>query len=100
MIRREVKIWCKINGLALLAGIAGGLGAIIFRKMIWLFKYLFFQLLLPQLTINLWGYNLGVMILPALGGLIAGPIIEWVSPRRGGMAYQRLWTPFTQRGER
>ncbi|MCD6480153.1 chloride channel protein [Candidatus Bathyarchaeota archaeon] len=84
MIRREVKIWCKINGLALLAGIAGGLGAIIFRKMIWLFKYLFFQLLLPRLTINLWGYNLGVMILPALGGLIAGPIIEWISPETRG----------------
>ena len=34
MIRREVKIWFKINGLALLAGVAGGLGAIAFRKMI------------------------------------------------------------------
>ncbi|HDI52888.1 MAG TPA: hypothetical protein ENF89_01920 [Candidatus Bathyarchaeota archaeon] len=80
MIGREVKIWCKINGLALIAGLAGGLGAIIFRKMIWLFKHLFFQLLLPRLTINLWGYDFGVMILPALGGLIAGPIIECISP--------------------
>ncbi len=84
MIRREVKIWCKINGLALLAGIAGGLGAIVFRKMIWFFRYLFFQLLLPRLTINLWGYNLGVMILPALGGLMVGPIIEWISPETRG----------------
>ncbi len=84
MIRREVKIWCKINGLALLAGIAGGLGAIVFRKMIWLFRYLFFQLLLSRLTVNLWGYNLGVMILPALGGLIVGPIIEWISPETRG----------------
>lgn len=84
MIRREVKTWFKINGLALLAGVAGGLGAIAFRKMIWLSRYLFFQLLLPKLTLNLWGYNLGVMLLPALGGLIAGPIIEWISPETRG----------------
>jgi len=84
MLKKGVKIWCKINGLAIIVGVAGGVGAIVFRKMIELFSFLFFRVLLPHITFNVGGYNLGVVLLPALGGLVIGPIIRAVAPETKG----------------
>jgi len=82
--RKGVSTWFKINGLAVLVGVVGGLGAIVFRKMIEFFQYLFFQVLLPLLTLEVAGVNLGVALLPAIGGLIVGPIILRVAPETKG----------------
>jgi CIC family chloride channel protein len=79
-----VKTWFKINLLALIVGVVGGLGAIIFRKMIDFFQYLFFDLILPHITIMVDGFNLGVILLPAIGGLIVGPIVNKVAPETKG----------------
>ncbi len=84
MSRKGVSTWFKINGLAVLVGVVGGLGAIVFRKMIEFFQYLFFQVLLPLLTLEVAGVNLGVALLPAIGGLIVGPIILRVAPETKG----------------
>lgn len=84
MLKKGVKTWCKINGLAMVIGVAGGLGAIVFRKMIEFFNYIFFRLLLPHISFMIGGYNVGVILLPALGGLVAGPIIQAVAPETKG----------------
>ena len=84
MIRKGVKTWFKINLLAILIGVAGGLGAIVFRKMIEMFHYLFFMVILPKITYEIGGVNLGVALLPALGGLIVGPIVNRVAPETKG----------------
>ncbi len=83
-MREGVKIWLKINGLAVVVGVVGGLGAILFRKMIDLFNYLFFGLVLPSISYDYGGYNLAVILLPVLGGLIVGPIIQAVAPETKG----------------
>jgi CIC family chloride channel protein len=84
MIRKGVKTWIKINALAILVGIVGGLGSIVFRKMIDFFHTIFFELLLPRITFTLGGYNLGIILLPAIGGLAVGPIVSKVAPETKG----------------
>jgi CIC family chloride channel protein len=61
--------------LAIVVGAVSGIGAIVFREMISLNNYLFFDALLPPISTNTLGYNLSVALLPALGGLIAGLIV-------------------------
>lgn len=84
MMRKGVKTWFKINLLAILIGVAGGLGSIVFRKMIELFHRLFFTVILPKITYEVCGVNLGVALLPALGGLVVGPIVNRVAPETKG----------------
>jgi len=83
-LKKGVKTWFEINGSAVLIGIAGGLGAVVFRKMIELFNFLFFRLLLPHISLRWLDYNLGLIFLPALGGLLSGPIIQAVAPETKG----------------
>lgn len=42
-------------------------------------QIVFFEWLLPWLSLSYHGLNLGILLLPALGGLIAGPIIHKVA---------------------
>lgn len=42
--------WVEICMLAALVGVGGGLGAIVFRKMIHVFHWLFFSWLFPSLS--------------------------------------------------
>ncbi|WP_455277842.1 chloride channel protein [[Eubacterium] cellulosolvens] len=58
-----------------LAGVAGGLGAVVFRFMIKLNHRLFFDIILPKISLDIGGYNFGIILLPILGGLIIGPLI-------------------------
>ncbi len=61
--------------LSIVIGIIGGLGAILFRFMIDFNKSFFFDYILPHISYNIGGYNVGIILIPALGGLIVGPLI-------------------------
>lgn len=61
--------------LGIVAGLAGGLGAVVFRYMISFNQWIFFDLMLPNISFNVGDFNLGIIFLPAIGGLIVGPII-------------------------
>lgn len=68
--------WVEICLLATLVGVGGGLGAIVFRKMIYFFHWLFFYWLFPKISmLNIFGFHFGIILMPILGGLIIGPII-------------------------
>ena len=68
--------WGKICLFAALAGVGGGAGAIIFRKMIEAFYWVFFERIFPFTSaLNLNGFHFGLILMPILGGLIIGPII-------------------------
>ncbi len=84
MMRKGVKTWLKINALAILIGIVGGLGSILFREMIGFFHTIFFDILLPHITYMVGGYNLGIILLPTIGGLIVGPIVYKFAPETKG----------------
>ncbi len=84
MMKKGVKTWIKINALAIVVGVVGGLGSILFRQMIGLFHFIFFEVLLPKITYMIGGYNVGIILLPAIGGLIIGPIINKVAPETKG----------------
>lgn len=61
--------------LSIIVGIVGGLGAVLFRFMISFNRNLFFDVLLPLISFKYAGYNISVLLIPILGGLIIGPII-------------------------
>jgi len=96
--KKNVSIWLKINGLALLVGVVGGLGSVVFRHMINLFQNLFFNILLPRITYTINGYNLGVVLLPAIGGLIVGPIVNKVAPETKGHGVPEVIEAVTMAG--
>jgi CIC family chloride channel protein len=64
-----------VNLLALLVGVISGLGAVLFKLLISLNNYLFFQAILPSLSLQFLNYNFAVALLPALGGIIVGVIV-------------------------
>lgn len=70
--RRRLPESLAIFLTALLVGVGAGLGAVIFRRLIDLFRDLFY-LQLPALLNGVKPYHL--LFIPALGGLIFGPLI-------------------------
>ncbi|MFH1432688.1 MAG: chloride channel protein [archaeon] len=64
--------WLQINILAIMAGIIGGLSAIVFKSMITFNHHLFYDIIRPNLSAN----NLIIIIIPAIGALISGIIIN------------------------
>ncbi len=76
--------WILLDLLGGLAGIMGGLGAVFFRIMISLNQKLFFGTILPTISTGLGKVNPAVIILPALGGLIVGPLIIRFAPETKG----------------
>ncbi|MHA1674761.1 MAG: chloride channel protein [Promethearchaeota archaeon] len=72
----SVKRWLVLSGLAIVMGIIGGLFAVLLRFLIVKITWFFLEFLLAFITINVGGYNLGYIILPATGGLIVGIIIN------------------------
>ncbi len=92
--------WFKVDMLAILAGLAGGIGAVLFRGMIAINQKIFFGTLLPQISFSASKYNLGLIALPALGGLIIGPIIYKVSPETKGHGVPEVMEALNLRGGR
>jgi len=70
--------------LGVIAGVIGGLGAVVFREMIKINRFIFFTLILSFLSCKLCNLNLGVILLPALGGLIVGPLVFKYAPEAKG----------------
>lgn len=64
----------KISLVAMLVGVLGGVGAIIFRLMIDLNKFAFFDLLYSAISSNS-TYSYLVVLLPTLGALVVGVVV-------------------------
>ena len=78
------KRWMILDLLGGVAGIIGGLGAVFFRMMISLNRFLFFDTLLPNISLDVGSLNPALILLPALGGLLVGPIIMRLAPETKG----------------
>jgi len=76
--------WLSLYALSSLVGLAGGLGAVVFRIIVAEIHRLFFGLALPQISFNLGGYNPVLLLFPVLGGLIIGPVTMRIAPETAG----------------
>lgn len=65
-----LKEWVELNIIAIILGIFGAIGAIIFAKMIDYSKY-FFETIFQRGFFE----SLSIILIPAIGGLIVGPVI-------------------------
>ena len=74
--RRYIKKWGIVIGFSILAGLVGGAGAIAFRLLIAGTHHLFFDLILPEISYEVGGFNAGYIFLPALGALIVALMIR------------------------
>jgi len=100
MRRREyVKKWATILFLSILTGIVGGLGAVVFRKLIYFIRLLFFGVLLPHISFYYHGYNLGYIFLPAIGSLVVAPIIKNYPELKGNGVPEVIEAVIFKRGE-
>jgi len=74
-----------VDAMAGLAGVAGGLGAVVFRLAIRGFHHLFFHVIHGSLAPpRIGSFDVVLIALPALGGLIVGPIVASVAPETKG----------------
>lgn len=82
---RTARRHMTVDALSIIVGVFGGLGAVIFRLFINFFHTIFFTEIYSHIdNVNLNGYSLGLILLPALGGLIVGPIVYKVAPETKG----------------
>ncbi len=73
--KQYIKKWAVVLMFSIIAGLFGGFGAIVFRGLIKVIHRIFFGLVLSAVTVEFHGYNVGYIILPAIGSLIVAPII-------------------------
>lgn len=84
--------------VGLIVGLGAGIGAVLFRYLINGFTYIFFQVLEPA-----FGGTLGpaaVVPLPALGGLLYGPLIYFFAREARGHGVPEVMLAVAQRGGR
>jgi CIC family chloride channel protein len=82
---------------SIIVGIGGGLGTIVFVRMITFFNNLFFG------NVDRLGGLLGgayVILIPALGGLLVGPLVHFVAPEAKGHGVPEVLTAITTGGGR
>ncbi|WP_309492978.1 chloride channel protein [Candidatus Hecatella orcuttiae] len=89
-----------LDVLGIVAGLAGGLGAVFFRYMIGFTHWAFFDLLLPLISFRVNGFNLGIILLPAIGGLIVGPIVFTFASETKGHGVPEVMEAIHLRGGR
>ncbi len=82
----------------LVVGIGAGLGAVVFRELISGFTFLFFNILRPALSTLLGPY--AVILIPAIGGLIFGPIIYFFAREAKGHGVPEVMLAVAQKGGR
>ena len=92
--------WILLDILGCVVGVLGGLGAVFFRLMISINRMLFFDTILPHISLNFGETNLGMILLPALGGLIIGPIITRLAPETKGHGVPEVMEAAILRGGR
>jgi CIC family chloride channel protein len=63
-----------INLVAIVVGVSGGIAATVFKLLINLNSLLFFDTLLPALSLQSYGYSVAVAVMPALGASVAALI--------------------------
>ena len=80
----EVTRSLLLLALAVITGAAAALGVVLFRYLVDFCHQLFFSDLLPVVSMHVFGYNLGIILLPVLGGLIIGPIMWRLAPELVG----------------
>ncbi len=83
---------------ALVVGVGAGLGAVAFRELINGFTYLFFDVLRPALS-KLFG-PYAVILLPALGGCLFGPLIYIFAREAKGHGVPEVMLAVAQKGGR
>ncbi len=71
-----IKKWLIVLIFSIMAGLVGGLGAIFFRILIRWSHGFFFGVILPGITYEVHGYNLGYILIPAFGSVIVAPLIK------------------------
>ena len=81
--RKYAKKWAVILIFSFMAGLVGGIGAVMFRLMIEFFHTFFFSTLLPHISFYIGGFNLGYIILPVIGGVLIAPLIMYAPNIRG-----------------
>jgi CIC family chloride channel protein len=84
--------------MGLLVGLGAGVGAVVFRYVINGFTYFFFNMLGPALSAALGPAS--VVPLPALGGLIFGPLIYFFAREAKGHGVPEVMLAVAQRGGR
>jgi CIC family chloride channel protein len=82
----------------LVVGVGAGLGAVVFRELISGCTFLFFDVLRPALSRLLGPY--AIILLPAIGGLIFGPIIYVFAREAKGHGVPEVMLAVAQKGGR
>jgi len=80
---RYLRKWSVLLGVAVVAGIIGGLGALAFRLMIRFFRWVFFTKTLSLVSLRVGGLNLTYLFLPVLGALLIAPMVKYMPQLRG-----------------
>lgn len=83
--------------MALLVGVSSGFGAVAFRWLVGVAEVFFFHTLQEWLSF-LGGY--GLVIAPALGGLLVGLLVHFLSPESAGPGVAPVMEALTLRGGR
>ena len=83
-LRSEIKRFLYVDMLGVISGVVGGIGAVLFREMIKINRIIFFSVILSMMNFHINGLNLGVIFLPAIGGLIVGPLVYKFAPEAKG----------------
>ncbi|MFQ5875301.1 MAG: chloride channel protein, partial [Dehalococcoidia bacterium] len=86
--------------LSLGTGVGAALGIVLFRSVLEFTHDLFFSRLLPIISVDVFGYNLGIILLPVLGGLIIGPIMWRLAPELVGHGIPETLEAFIRDGGR
>lgn len=77
----------------MLVGVAGGLGAVIFREFIFVVHDIFFNHILPSAPSDYF-----VILLPVIGGLIVGPVVYCLAPEGRGDGIPTVMEALQRRG--
>ena len=70
--------WLFFDFIAILVGVIGGLSATLFQYSIDLIQEFFNDIVLPVITVQIYGVNIGNFLLPIMGGLLVGPITYYL----------------------
>lgn len=88
-VSRFLRLW---GPLLIVSGVAGGLGAVVFRALILLNEAFFFGLLM--------GHGIPLIFLPVLGALIVGPVIYKFASEAWGHGVPEVMEALRTRGGR
>ena len=69
------KKWGVVIAFSIISGVVGGLGAVVFRVLIGIAHRFFFETVLPVVTYEVAGLNLGYALLPAMGALMVAVFV-------------------------